>query len=134
MTKAETLHRWQGLPDNLPMLGHFRPIPYKSEGSSYGACGVRIDGSPEFVDAVLSHLKSLIDAENQVTRLELARSTVKPCNPMSGKAYHKAAPGAEVCYIRCHQRGSEGVIAATVFDKHLEGATDRFVTAMGVRE
>lgn len=28
-------------------LEHMRPIPYKAEGSRYGACGIRIDGTLE---------------------------------------------------------------------------------------
>jgi len=131
MTKAEGLRHWSELPENQPILSHFRPIPYKSEGSSYGACGVRIDGSPEFIDAVLSRLKDLIDAENQVTRLELARNPVKP---VMGKAFHKAVANAEVCYIRCHLRGQEGAIAASFFDRHLAGATERYAVAQGIKE
>ena len=127
-TKAETLQHWTNLPKGQDPLKHMQPIPYKAEGSRYGACGVRIDGSPEFIDAVLSNLKSLLDGENQVTRLELARSEVKP-TVINGerKAFHNTARAAEVCYIRLHQRGHEGVIAATIFNRNLAPATDRFM-------
>lgn len=123
MKKSETLKAWQSLPDNLPILPHFRPIPYKATGSKYGACGIRIDGNPAFVDAVLSRLKDLIDGENHVTRLGLARNTVDGAG--LGKSFSNQETGAECCYIRLHERGHEGKIASSIFDKHLAGATKR---------
>lgn len=109
MTKQEALKHWQGLDENQPILPHFDPIPYKSRGSTYGACGIRIDGNPAFIDAVLSRIKDLIDGENHVTRLGLAR------NPVDGKGLDKefgnACHNAECCYIRLHMRGSRGAIA-----------------------
>jgi hypothetical protein len=63
-TKEDTLNQWANLTANLPILPVMDAIPYKSKGSSYGACGIRIDGSPEFIDAVLSRLKDLVDGEN----------------------------------------------------------------------
>jgi len=104
------------------------PIPYKESGSKYGTCGIRIDGNSAFVDAVLSNLKTLLDGENHVTRLELSRRPVD-----SGfKALPNAGPGAEVCYVRLHVRGREGAMASGFFDKHLDGATERFAKAAGL--
>ena len=131
MKKAEALEQWRNLPEDLPVLAHFEPIAYKSTGSSYGACGVRIDGSPEFVDAVLSRLKDLIDAENHVTRLELSRKAVEA---RPGRPLEKAVNGAEVCYIRCHVRGRQGAMASAFFDKDLAEPTTRFAAAIGVTD
>jgi hypothetical protein len=129
MKKEATLKQWQAMQDNQPMLKHMMPVPYKAKGSTYGACGIRIDGTPAFVDAVLSHLKELIDGENHVTRLALARNTV------DGSGINKELPnaetGAECCYIRLHVRGSQGAMASAFFDKHLNGATERFAAAQG---
>lgn len=110
-TKAEALQDWQDLTPGQDPLEHMRPIPYKAEGSRYGACGIRIDGDPAFIDAVLSNLKPLIHGENQVTRLELARSEVKPTE-INGqrRTFDLATGGAQVCYIRLHMRGHEGVM------------------------
>lgn len=127
MKKADALKLWSGLPDNLPALPHFRPIAYKSVGSSYGACGVRIDGSPEFVDAILSRLKELIAAENHVTRLELSRQPVKA---RPGRPLDKAVANAEVCYIRCHMRGSEGSMMSAYCNRELDSATEQFAAAV----
>jgi hypothetical protein len=103
--KAEQLEHWRGLEAGADPMPHMRVIPYKTEGSRYGACGVRIDGNPAFIDAVLSNLKALLAGENGVTRLELARHTVDGSG--IGKALHNADTGAEVVYIRLHERGGE---------------------------
>ena len=127
MKKEEAIAKWKSTPAGLPILKHFHPIPYKAEGSSYGACGIRIDGTPEFIDAVLSRLKDVIDGENHVTRLELARNKVD--GSKLGKKFAKAAPNAEVCYVRLHVRGAQGVMASAVFYKHLNKATEKFEKA-----
>jgi hypothetical protein len=133
MKKADALTHWKQLPDGMDPLEHMTPILYKSEGSRYGACGIRIDGNPQFIDAVLSRLKDIIDGENHVTRLELARNPVK-ATEINGqrKAFHNSDTGAEVCYIRLHMRGREGAIASAVFEKSLDGATERFAQRAAV--
>lgn len=117
-TKAEVLSNWKALPSDLPMLDKMVAIPYKSSGSKYGTCGIRIDGTPEFIDAVLSHLKELIGGENDETRLQLSRNKVAP---MEGHNFNNAEIGAECCYIRLHERGGEAVVV------------NRFVSAMRKR-
>ena len=126
------MERWRELPAGQNPLGSMRPIPYKREGSKYGACGIRIDGTPEFIDAVLSNLKGLLDGENALTRLELARREVKPVT-VNGevKTFANAEEGAEVCYIRLHVRGREGSMAAG-YDSGLVEATERFSDLLGV--
>lgn len=127
-TKAIALGQWRALPENQPILPHMQPIPYKSRGSRYGACGIRIDGNPQFINGVLSRLKDLIDGENQVTRLELARHKVDGAG--LNKSFDNADDQAEVVYIRLHMRGHEGSIASGIFDRHLDGATARFEAAL----
>ena len=108
MKKSEALELWKSLEENQDPLPHMNAIEYKAKGSRFGACGIRIDGTPEFIDAVLSNLKSLIDGENDDTRLELARNEVKPTD-INGqkKSFVNSEQNAEVCYIRLHQRGHE---------------------------
>lgn len=113
MTKAEALAHWRSLPTGQDPMPHFKAIPYKSSGSSYGACGVRIDGSPEFIDAVLSCLKPLLAAENCHTRLELTYQAVE-ASP--GRPLHKAVAKPHVCYIRRHERGREGQIYQSIIN------------------
>jgi hypothetical protein len=107
-TKESTLAHWQSLPENLPILPHMSILPYKSRGSTYGACGIRIDGNPEFIDAVLSRLKDLMEGESIETRLGLSRAEVDGSN--LGKQFDNREAGAEVVYIRLHERGNEGKI------------------------
>jgi len=130
MKKAEALARWRELPEGLNPLAEMIPIPYKAEGSKYGACGIRIDGTPAFIDAVLSNLKDLLDGENAVTRLGLARNEVDGSG--IGKALPNKETGAEVCYIRLHERGREGSIASG-FNRDLLAATDRYAETIGAK-
>ena len=112
------------MPENAPILKHFEPIQYKAKGSTYGACGIRIDGTPEFVDAVLSHLKELIAGENHLTRLTLARNVVDGSG--IGKALNNAVSGAECCYIRLHVRGHEGSMVSALCNRELDKATEQY--------
>ena len=134
MKKADTLHHWKGLEKRNP-LAKMTPIAYKARGSRYGACGIRIDGNPEFVDAVLSCLKELIAGENHMTRLELARSVVdgSGIGKVLENADHTGAP-AEVCYIRLHMRGREAQMVGVYFDKHLAPATKEYANALGLTD
>lgn len=128
MLKKEALLEWQQLRENLPILPHFTPIHPKARGSRYGACGIRIDGNPEFVRAVMSRLKDLIAGENHHTRLNLAWNPVDGSG--IGKALDNADTRAECCYIRLYVRGHEGAIASGIFDRHLDGATEQYKMAL----
>jgi len=127
MLKSEAMAQWRSMEPGRDPLQSMTPIPYKARGSRYGACGIRIDGNPQFVEAVLSNLKSLIEGENHVTRLELARREVERVE-INGesKSFDNADTGAEVCYIRLHMRGGEGAIASGIFDRDLDAATESF--------
>jgi hypothetical protein len=119
MKKEDALTRWKSKPANLPIKPHVSIIPYKTSGSKYGAGGVRIDGTPEFIDAVLSRLKDLIEFENGVTRLELSRSEVKAVTVKGEtKGFANAAMNAETCYVRVHERGYEAQIVNTRYGHH----------------
>jgi len=128
-TKEHTLTNWSAAAPCQPILKHFTPIPYKAKGSSYGACGIRIDGSPAFIDAVLSNLKELIAGENSVTRLELSRQKVD--GSKLGKEFNKAVHEAEVCYVRLHMRGDEAAHVNSVFGVMRE-QTNIFAQAHGI--
>lgn len=125
MKKSETLQSWKSMAAGQNPLRHMTPIPYKARGSRYGACGIRIDGTPEFIDAVLSNLKALLDGENHATRLELSRNKVDGSG--IGKATPNAANHAECCYVRLHMRGHEARHMSAYFDRHLDAATERFL-------
>ena len=127
--KADVLKQWRELPENLPILPHMRPVPYKAEGSRYGSCGIRIDGNPQFVSAVLSRLKDLLAGENTVTRLGLSRAPA-----VTGfKPSPNALPDAECCYIRLCERGGQSSHAMAIFATAEEqSATRDYAAALGV--
>ena len=105
MTKKETLEHWKALTPGQEIMPHFTPLAYQATGSTYGSCGIRIDGNPAFIDAVLSRLQDLLAGENPETRLGLARSEVN--GKGLDKEFMNKETGAEVCYIRLHERGGE---------------------------
>ena len=126
-TKAEALKQWAALEPGADPLAVMAPIPYKATGSKYGTDSIRIGGSPEFIDAVMSNLKPILDGENHATRLTLSRAEVKPTE-INGetRSFQNAAPGAEVVYIALNMRGDEGAMVSGMIDRNLDGATDRF--------
>ena len=109
MEKKEALRRWQNLTPDQEILPHFTPLAADAHGSTFGACGIRISGNPEFIDAVLSRLKDLLAAEAGSTRLTLSRQPVKPVQINSGdsvvdKKWNNADTDAETCYIQIRER------------------------------
>ena len=122
--KADTMEHWRNLPDAMPILPHMRAIPYKAEGSTYGACGIRIDGNPAFIDAVLSRLKDLLAGENGMTRLQVVYGEIEPRDD-------KPAPpeGSVACYIQTHERGHEAQIMAAKLAYWKEGRIGAAYTA-----
>lgn len=110
MDKQEALARWIKIEPDQPVMPHFTPIAADAHGSTFGACGIRISGNPAFIDAVLSRLKDLLEAESGTTRLVLSRQPVKPVSIQKGdgkavdKQWANAADDAEVCYVQIRER------------------------------
>lgn len=101
MIKAEMIERWQGIEPNQVL----RPgvIPYKHKGSTFDRDGIRITGSMQWIDAVLSRLTDLLSYEGVDTRLQVS---YRQSNDKQGNLI----PDAYNCYVQVHQRGSEGAI------------------------
>ena len=105
MEKKIAIQRWHNLTENQPILPHFTPIAADAHGSTFGACGIRISGNPQFIDAVLSRLKDLLAAEAGSTRLSLSRQSVKPVSiHETVKKWNNADTDAETCYIQIRER------------------------------
>lgn len=128
MKKAEALIEWKELKPNQNILKHFTPISPKATGSRYGACGIRIDGNPEFVRAVMSRLQDVLAGENHVTRLGLSWNKVDGSG--IGKALDNAERDSECVYIRLYMRGNDGSIASGICDRHLDGNMREFELAI----
>lgn len=105
MEKKDAIRRWQNLTPDQEILPHFTPIAADARGSTFGACGIRISGNPEFIDAVLSRLKDLLAAEAGSTRLNLSRQPVKTVAIGDvEKKWNNADTDAETCYIQIRER------------------------------
>ncbi len=123
LTKNELLKTWKKLQPCDNLLKVMQPLPDRHKGKTFGLDGIRIDGSKEFVLAVMSRLKDLIPGENQITRLQLA---MQNCDNAEGD-FNKGN-GGYVCYIRLHMRTRDGCIAASFFDKDLAEATEAYAS------
>ena len=101
MKKAEILKHWQSLDAGLPIKPC--PVLYKHKGSTFDQDGIRITGSREFIDSVLSAVKCLLSAENGRTRLQVshAQSVCKD----SGRKLDSFQ-----CYIQVHNRGPQWMV------------------------
>lgn len=96
MRKKEFLKHWRKIPQNQTITP--TPIEYGHTGSTFDQDGIRITGSKEYIDSVLSRLKGLLDYEGAETRLHISysqatdRHTSEPLNSYK-------------CYIQVHERG-----------------------------
>ena len=111
LAKKQALDHWNRLEDNQTLNPD--SIPYKHAGTTYGADGIRVEGSREFVDAVLSHLKGFLAYENGSTRLSLNYQQVEA---REGKQNDFA--GNWVCYCKVHTRGSEAQMINAAFGRN----------------
>ena len=125
LTKSNLLSTWKTLEPCENLLSVMTPLPAKHKGKTFGLDGVRIDGSKEFVFAVMSRLQDLISGENQVTRLQLA---MQNCDNAEGD-FNKGN-GGYVCYIRLHCRTAQGSATSAFFDKDFAQATEKYAKAI----
>jgi hypothetical protein len=101
LKKQDVIKIWENLDPKNP-FPFMTPIPANHKGKTFGLPGVRIDGSEEFIMAILSNLKPLLAGENTSTRLNV--SFIDCSEAKDG--FNKGNGGA-VCYIRLHQRPKE---------------------------
>jgi hypothetical protein len=112
MLKSEILEHWRTIKPNKPIA--IEAVPYKHTGSTYDQDGIRITGTAEFIDSVLSRLTDLLDYEGDGTRLQLVYKE-------SQDRETGAALGSFNCYIQVHERGRE----AQIMNGIIRGATER---------
>ena len=105
MKKKEILEHWQSMKQRRHLAP--KPVPYKHKGSTFDEDGIRITGSKDFIDAVLSRLTELLSCENAETRLQLSYQQAKDKN--TGNLLD-----SYTCYIQVHERGDEAKIANTL--------------------
>lgn len=91
--KEEILEFWRTLKPNLPLK--VEPIPKIHEGTRYTEDGLRITGSPEFINGILSRLKDFINYETTGTKLDVEYKQIQST---------KFAKTAYACYIHVEQK------------------------------
>jgi len=85
--KAEILQFWKNLNPNLPL--QMEPVSERHKGTRFRADGIRITGSPQFINSVISRLKDLMQYEGEKFRLDVeyrqiestAQSDTTPTTP-----------------------------------------------------
>jgi len=106
MKKKEFLEHWHGLEAHQPV--NPEPVPYKHQGSTYDQDGIRITGSREFVESVLSRMKDLLRFEGPTTRLQVVfKETV---DRETG-----VPTGTWNCYVQVHERGREAAYVNSAY-------------------
>jgi len=101
MRKAEFLSHWQGIEPGKKIK--IDMVPYKHRGSTYDQDGIRLTGSREFIDSMLSNLKALLQHENGNTRLQVVyKQSTDRKTQMLMDSWN--------CYIQVHERGHEAQI------------------------
>ena len=102
IAKDDFMAMWRGLKAGGKITPD--PIPYKHKGTTIDEDGIRICGSLEFIQSVLSHLKPLIEFEAVMTRVGVA------CSEITNKETGKRMKGRYRCAIQVHERGREGAM------------------------
>jgi hypothetical protein len=68
--RADVLRFWNGLKPNLPVMP--TPVPKNHKGTRFDQDGIRITGSPDFINGVISRLKDMLQYyNNPSTKLDV---------------------------------------------------------------
>jgi hypothetical protein len=97
--KDDIMKHWEGLPTNIP-LTKLRSVPVNHKGPTYNFDGMRITGSPIFIDCVLSRLKDILIYEKGQTRLQVIYK-----QQVDNKS-QQPIPQSFVFYLQAKQRES----------------------------
>ncbi|MEI8270804.1 MAG: hypothetical protein WCG45_05570 [bacterium] len=98
-TKPEIIEFWKKLRSDSPIL--MKPIEYSHKGSTYGEDGIRITGSPQFIQSVLARLKEFLNFESPNTKLSISyRETQSPSASQFGNP-----KTSYVFYLQTKKRG-----------------------------
>lgn len=97
--KKEIIAYWQNLRPDMPLF--MEPIPYDHTGSTYDEDGIRITGTPRFINSIMARLKDVLQFETPQTKLSLTyRETESSNQDVSG--FGKTS---YVFYVQSRQRG-----------------------------
>lgn len=68
--KVDSLKMWRGLPDGIPIIP-VKPIPSGHKGSTMSYDGLRITGSSQFINSILSRVKDILNYETDRSNLQI---------------------------------------------------------------
>ena len=121
LTKKQFLQHWTGLKRNQKLDP--RPVPYSHTGSSYNEDSIRITGSREFIDSVLSRVSDLLEFESNNTRLDVNYTEVagRSKDAQGRPIFSKDGTGTWVCYVKVAERGHEAKMANAIIASIAKG-------------
>lgn len=74
--KADVLSFWKNLKPNLPVK--MEAVAPNHTGTRFRSDGLRITGSPEFINSIISRLKDMIYLENERQRVDVEYRQAEP--------------------------------------------------------
>jgi len=83
--KADVVQFWTNLPPNMPI--QMEPVPETHQGTRFRNDGIRITGSPVFINSVLSRIKEIAQMETGETRLDVEYREIENSGGLSEKDY-----------------------------------------------
>ena len=108
MRKKEFLNHFGNIESNQSIK--VSPVLYKHKGSTYAEDGIRLTGSREFIDSILSRLTDLLEYENCNTRLQ--------CVYKESTDRHTGAQlDSFNCYLQVHERGGQAKMINNSFGR-----------------
>jgi hypothetical protein len=98
-SKTEVISHWNKIPPGMPM-NQLRTIPPNHKGPTYSYDGLRITGSPFWIDFVLSRLKDVLRYEDPdgKTRLQVIYKQIVDSKTQ------QPVPQSYVLYLQVKQR------------------------------
>ncbi len=94
MKKDDIVRHIKGLRPNQPIKS--KGISPTHKGSTFTEDGIRITGTREFVDSVLSHLKPVLDVESETHELKLVYTQSRKDGNLIDKRNFYAIPVSRV--------------------------------------
>lgn len=105
--KSRLLKLWENMPEtpDSELVRQMAPFPRGKRGPKFGECGIRIEGSEEFIKAVLGRLKPLLLYESSLTRLETSIMDIHETRFENGRRIcGPVRQGTNCLYLRYHER------------------------------
>jgi hypothetical protein len=69
-SKKQILNFWSKLPENMPLVAD-KPIPSRYQGQTYSYDGMRITGTSQFINSIMSKIKDIVKFDDNNTKLNL---------------------------------------------------------------